>query len=161
MGYNVTLSASNVELPREKLDQIYQIWCAINAPQFNKLKHGGSWSGGKETAKWYSWMDEDYPSTCKNVKDILDMLGFYYTEEDTGNIKIEGYNSKTGQEDLFFVAIAHLLPDSTIDWNGEDGDRFTWEFKDGKMIGYENPFLNDVLTLPNQCGIVSLPLLNN
>jgi hypothetical protein len=145
MGYYVQINKSTVVIKRDDLPQVYQIWKAMNAPEFNHLKNGGSWSSGKETAKWYSWMGENYDSTSDSALDILELLGFDYSVNENNNISIDYYNNKMGQENLFFVAIAHLLEDSFIRWVGEDGDIFEWKFENGKMYSdgrlQDNPFL--------------------
>jgi hypothetical protein len=145
MGYNVQINKSNVVIKRDDLSQVFHIWKLMNAPQFDELKRGGGYSGGRKTAAWYSWMGADYDKTAENALEILDSLGFEYSINENGNISVDYYNNKTGQEDLFFVAIAHLLDDSSIRWVGEDGEIFEWKFQDGKMYMddklVENPFL--------------------
>ena len=127
MGYNVRIVNSTLSIPDEVKAQVYAIWCALNKPHNNHLKNGGGYSGGRQTQHWYSWMDEHYDQTCKSVEDILDQLGFEHVPNANCGIDIIGYDSKTGQEDLFFQRVAHLL-NGKIQWLGEDGGRWTWQF---------------------------------
>jgi len=132
MGYYVNLRASSVVLPAENLDEITQRWHEMNDKKYDDQKRGGSWSGGQQSAKWYSWMPEDYEKTTSTPGEILELLGFGY--EDNGDLVITDYDSKTGQEDLFFKAIASLVPaNQLMEWTGEDGATFAWYF-DGKNM---------------------------
>lgn len=139
MGYYVRLEDNNVLIPRSKLEDAYQAMCRLNETH-NKEKRGGSWVGGKET-KHFSWMDANYPETCPSALDIIEALGFG-TELDTEGITIQGYDNKTGSEDLFFESIAPFIEKQFeshekypfMEWTGEEGARWRWIFKDGKMI---------------------------
>lgn len=127
MGYYVELVHSNTVIDHRVKDRVYEIWCALNHSRNNHLKNGGSYSGGGKTAHWYSWMDEHYDQKCKTVEEILDMLGFGYEVLADGSVDVSHYDSKTGQEDLFFKAVAHLLS-GQMTWRGEDGAEWTWQF---------------------------------
>lgn len=157
MGYSAQINKSNVVLPREVLPQILHIWKSINSPQFNHLKRGGSYSSGRQTSWYYSWMDRDYHETVNSVEEVLEMLGFYYSITEQGGILIEEYGDKCGQEDLFFTAIAHLIPNSKMVWVGEDASIWEWEFKDGVMLNYgriqENPFLVELKYIDDMIAI--------
>ncbi len=128
MGYYVTLEASNFRIAPENLEAAYRALCDLNTnPQYTHLKSGGSWSGGKQTAKWFAWMDEDYHETCKSAKEILQMVGFDVAVNESGTLSVYNYDSKTGSESLFIDAISHLAnPDWYMEWRGEDGDRYRW-----------------------------------
>lgn len=126
MGYNVRIIRSTARIPAANLQQVYEKMCALNETHHDQ-KRGGSWSDGRETAKWFSWMDENYPETCANAQEILEMLGFEVEEADNGDLLITGYDSKTGQEDLFLEAITFDAV-GIINWVGEDGDCWSTEF---------------------------------
>lgn len=82
-------------------------------------------------------MDENYPETCANAQEILTELGFETEFDEAGNLLITEYDSKEGQEDLFFQSIAHLIPsESYMLWIGEDGEKYAWIF-DNKFIRLE------------------------
>lgn len=134
MGYEVQIRHSTLTIPAVNKPAVFQIWKDLNKPENNHLKNGGSYSNGKKNEHWYSWMDADYDKTCKNCEDILEMLGFYLDVTEDGGIAISGYNSKTGQEDLFIEKAAHLMS-GTIDWVGEDGETFSWTVGiEGKLL---------------------------
>ena len=122
MGYYVHIEDSNCMLPHKHADLAYWRMCALN--KNDDMKRGGS-----KTEKWFSWMEKNYPETCKDAKDILVELGFDVEEQDDGLV-IYAYDNKSGQEELFLGAISDLLrtvkdENSTqnkpfIVWRGED-----------------------------------------
>lgn len=126
MGYNVRTIKSTAHIPAANLDTAYQAMCALNTTHHNQ-KRGGSWSGGQETGRWFSWMDENYPDTCQDAQAILEQLGFETQYADNGDLLLVSYDSKTGQEDLFLEAIQNLAL-GRIHWLGEDGNTYTTEF---------------------------------
>ena len=110
-------------LPHKHANLAYWRMCDLN--KNDDLKRGGSSTG----EKWFSWMDANYPETCKTDLDVLVELGFDVEEGDEGLV-IYAYDNKSGQEELFLEAISDLL--RTVDnknsslnkpfivWRGED-----------------------------------------
>lgn len=123
MGYYVHIEDSNCMLPHKHANLAYWRMCDLN--KNDDLKRGGSSTG----EKWFSWMDANYPETCKTALDVLVELGFDVEEGDEGLV-IYAYDNKSGQEELFLEAISDLL--RTVDnknsslnkpfivWRGED-----------------------------------------
>lgn len=131
MGYYVS-GNGQLRIKAENLDKAYEALMALqDAP--DKAKRGGS-SGGNEAPRfWYSWMPEDL-RTLKDTKEVFDTLGFETTIDDNNDdLVITCYESKMGQEDVFFAAAAPFIEDGDYEWTGEDGDFWAWEFTDGKM----------------------------
>ena len=126
MGYYVRIKSSTARIPAENLQRAYDKMCALNVTHDSK-KRGGSWSGGKQDAKWFSWMDANYPETCKDAKAVLEQLGFDCSYDKNGDLLIEGYDNKMGQEDLFLASIGTETI-GTINWFGEDGETWTTDF---------------------------------
>ena len=118
MGYYVHIEDSNCMLPHKHADLAYWRMCALN--KNDDMKRGGS-----KTEKWFSWMEKNYPETCKDAKDILVQLGFD-VEEGDGGLVIYAYDNKSGQEGLFLEAMSDLVVAHTgdekpfITWRGED-----------------------------------------
>lgn len=138
MGYYVELVASNVLIPKYNVDKAYQAVQALQSR--NDLKRGGSWgAGGVQIERWFSWMPADL-STLKTLADVLDALGFSVNESSKGDLYIDNYDSKTGQEDLFFEALAPYITTAADDWEpvmlwrGEDGAEYRWVFRNGRMV---------------------------
>lgn len=124
MGYYASITQSTLRLPNENEREAYRLMCELN--KRDDLKTGGSWSGGVQTEKWFSWMPSDYPDKCETAADILNELGFgSYHEDDY--LAIESYDSKIGAEELFLAEICHLL-EGELYWHGEDGETWAWRY---------------------------------
>ena len=147
MGYYATLDYSSVKIPlsaeKDALEAVYRLDTAAH-----HLKQGGSYGGGRDGAKWFSWMPEDL-RTLTTLEDLLQTLGFR-THESDGAIHVDGYDSKVGQEDLFFFALAPFIEPNhskdflamanepaSMEWTGEDGSKWKWTFQDGGMTVWE------------------------
>lgn len=152
MGYYVEVVAGEVIIPKRNLTKAYKAMCELNKK--HDLKRGGRYGFGEGKAplyyertepdkkgktngiqsRWFSWMDYDYDRTCKTADEIIDQLGFFTDTDEKGNLHVIGYDEKTGQEDLFFKAIApYVLQKSYLDWMGEDGSTYRWTFKGGQF----------------------------
>jgi len=124
MGYYVQIVESNYTIPVENLDQAYKAMCELNS--HDDLKRGGSWDGGKTTAVWFAWMEENYPETCSTAKQIFEQIGFEVDVLEDGSLVLANYDNKTGQEDLFLEAVRPFATaGGGILWEGEDRDRWT------------------------------------
>lgn len=145
MGYYVQIVQSNYTIPGIYADAAYKAMCALNTTHDDQ-KMGGSFSGGKQTAKWFSWMDENYPETCADAQAIFEALGFEVEKLDDGSLVLESYDSKTGQEDLFLEAIQPFaLPGTGILWRGEDGMEY-WTL--ASAPGTPAPFAGEYTVVP-------------
>jgi len=103
----------------------------------SESKQGGAWAPGTgKTASWYSWMPEDL-RTLPDTQSVFETLGFEIEVSDNGDIVIGHYDSKIGQEEVFFAAAAPFIEDGEYEWIGEDGAFWTWEFNGGKMFRKE------------------------
>lgn len=133
MGYYVRAYCSPFRMKKKNFDEAYRLMCELNNLP-DSVKNG---CGGGE--RWFSWMDAKYPETCADFIAILDALGFHPEfDKSTGDIADLEYDSKIGQEDLFFRAIGHLVePNSFIYWEGEDGAKWRWVF-DGKGMSTQH-----------------------
>lgn len=132
MGFYITIENSTARIRAQNLDEAYRLMCALNDPKNNHLKGGGSYSAGKQREYWYSWMPADYDKTCVDARSILEELGFDCYIGESGDLYIESYDSKCGDEEIFFETIAHLV-EGDIDWRGEDGSHWRWNFSSGKL----------------------------
>jgi len=72
MGYYIT-GHGQLKVKAEDLDKAYQAMLTLQ--DRNDLKSGGSWSGGQEIEKWYSWMPADL-RTIPSAAEIFRALGF-------------------------------------------------------------------------------------
>jgi hypothetical protein len=133
MGYYVKTTKVDFRIPAAKIPDAFHILKKLNGPEFDHLKTVGSWSGGKQIAKWYAWMPADYHLTCKSVKEIFEELGFQDCVEDGLGFKLGSYDNKAGAESVFLQAVAKFAQDGVIDWTGEDGSMWRNRFDDGVM----------------------------
>lgn len=135
MGYYVSITSTNWLLPIVNESAALDALKKLNSSENDHLKRGGRWGGGVagKTESWFSWMPSDYDKTVKSVAEVLDMLGFE-TKVDPEGTRIVGYDSKTGQEELFLATIAHFVePGSAIDWRGEDDAIWRYSFDGTRM----------------------------
>ena len=140
MGYYVSIEESTFTIPVENLDAAYKAMCELNYTVPNSQKRGGSYPGkdkepeyGPHKCCWFSWIDWNYNETCTSADDILQQLGFYTYISENGNLHIDGYDSKTGQEDLFLKAISTLSKGYII-WKGEEGEVWGETYGGEKVI---------------------------
>lgn len=140
MGYYVAITHSTVVIPSVNIDAAYDAVMALNSR--DDIKRGGSWPGSKEPKpegmeyhphKWFSWMPANLRE-LKTLSEVLSALGFGCTGEPGGDILVEFYDNKTGQEDIFFEALAPYIKSGTVmEWEGEDRLLYRWVFEDGVM----------------------------
>lgn len=145
MGYYIHTTDSDFYVAKSKQRPAYVALCALN--DRDDLKRGGSWGGDgvnadsprpagmdHHPAKWFSWMAADYPSKCNTLGEVLAELGFDVDYDPDDNIVGLSYSSKIGQEALFLETMAPFVRDgSYINWQGEDGEHFRYEFSNGSM----------------------------
>jgi hypothetical protein len=125
MGYYINIQESNFLIPTHNLDKALERFKALNHDP-NAVKSGGSYGPNGQTAKWFSWMPEDYDQTVTSAEEVLNLLGFD-TYEDEKGLHICGYDSKIGDEEQFLNAIRDLVDVSCyIVWRGEEGEFWKW-----------------------------------
>lgn len=133
MGYYVQTTAVNWLLPIVNESAALDALKKLNSSENDHLKRGGRYAEGGKTESWFSWMPTDYDKTVTSVAEVLDMLGFETKILPEGT-RIVGYDSKTGQEELFLATIAHFVePGSSIDWRGEDDAVWRYAFDGTRM----------------------------
>lgn len=145
MGYYVT-GEGYISVPADKLTDAYNALVELN--KHDELKTGGRFGAGVSEGKpanstsvaenpnrWFSWMDWNYDEVCSTAEEILQQVGFETEETPDDGLELFGYDSKSGAESHFVNAIAPFVnEDSTMEWSGEDGERWRWVFENGEMI---------------------------
>lgn len=135
MGYNITAIESTLRVPAENLDEALTRLKALNHKP-GVEKRGGSYGPNGSREKWFSWMAPDYDEHVTSAKEVLEALGFY-TEIDNGDLVVTGYDSKTGQEELFLDEISDLVdPECYIIWIGEDYRTWAWTTSGRKEVTF-------------------------
>ena len=131
MGYYTSITDSVLLVKQEDFDKVYQKMCELN--DYHDLKRGGSFGSNNDNVegeryprdKWFSWMDYNYPETCKDLSMILGQIGFDIHYNEDGNLVGLSYCNKTGNEDYFLSCFAGFTPSgSFIEFKGESDDDF-------------------------------------
>ena len=126
MGYYITLQDANFTIPADKLDEATRRLKALNHKP-GVYKRGGSYSGGKQAASWFSWMSEKYDEELDSAKEIFEALGFDTETNEAGDLSLVYYDNKTGQEDLFLQEVSDLANEGWyLQFHGEDGAIFRY-----------------------------------
>lgn len=163
MGYYVRIDEYDFTIMKKDFKKAYEACVALNDRDDLKSGGGGTYTlpNGKQMKygdprpkgmsyhpmKWFSWMEANYPETCKTLDDVLTALGFEINYDDQGNIDGLGYDSKIGDEEYFLAAIAPFVKKGSIlNWVGEDNTFWQNHFDGKKMttktgrIVYEKVF---------------------
>ena len=148
MGYNIRIIKSTARIPAVNLQRAYEKMCALNVTHHHQ-KCGGTWDGRKRTASWFSWMDENYPETCRDAKAVLEQLGFDCSFDTNGDLLLEHYDNKEGQEKLFMEAISTETL-GEISWLGEDGETWQTTFRGNSVVEESESYLVDAPTATYQ-----------
>ena len=127
MGDYIFLEQSTAVLPKGNQAEAYKRMCALNDD--DESKRGGS-VGPDGEKKWFAWMDANYPDTCADAKAILMELGFWFDENEDGDLLFTEYDCKMGQESDFLRSIGDLLTGEMV-WRGEDHAMFRYTFDRG------------------------------
>ena len=96
---------------------------------------GGSYSGGKKTEAWYSWVTTREFVEAKSLSAAIQAWNWETEEDVDGNIvDIDFIGEKLGQDDVFLHAIApYVEAGSFIEMSGEDGALWRWVFDGNEM----------------------------
>ena len=138
MGYSVETLGVDFLIPTENLEAAFTALKELN--KRDDLK-GGRAAGTRPDGsygiieRYFAWMPANYDETCKDAEEVFNELGFQ-TSVDNEGLRVEWWidNSSRGDEEHFFEAVAPFVkPGSYIEWEGEDYQRWRWDF-DGKTM---------------------------
>jgi hypothetical protein len=152
MGYYVRTMDNHTEffMDKKHFDDAYKTMCALN--DRDEAKRGGRFGGegidsksprpagmDYHPARWFSWLQADYPNHYKTAPELLEGIGFTISYDADGNINGLSYDDKTGQEELFLEAIApYVREGSRLVWQGEDGAIYAFGFGgNGEMLAQD------------------------
>lgn len=126
MGYYVTLHSSDWEITEspELLAVLKEM-----PVKYHAIKRGGSSNG----ESWFSWVDDSTIENAKSCQEIIEAFGFECSEAQ-GVVSIDGYSSKTGQEDVLLAVLAPFVKEgSEMEWSGEEGEHWLYLVRGGKL----------------------------
>lgn len=139
MGYYVEIIESDAFIPADRIEEACRGMEPMMQPD-HVAKHGqgGSWSNGGRSEVWYSWVNtqECIDLLAKNdLAGFLEHWGFEtYTGAD-GDIHLDHYNRKTGQEEYMLQNLAPFIaPNTYMKWRGEENEMWAFIFEDGKLV---------------------------
>lgn len=132
MGYYVSGYSEDFRLKAGQDKAIMDQMRELN--KRDDLKQGGSYGPNGAREYWFSWMNNaDFDTN--DIANFLEAVGFDYEKDENGDIIHLTYDSKIGQEDLFFAVMAPFIENgSKIHWRGEDYEQWGWKFEGGKMF---------------------------
>lgn len=134
MGYYINQEAADFTIPKENFSRCLEAIKDLMS-QTNKM-NGGSWFGGVQTDRWFSWVNTDSVLSAQTLVDALDAWRWEASLDEDGNIDdIYFRGEKYGSDNDLMDAIAPFVKcGSYIQMRGEEGEIWRWTFKSGKMI---------------------------
>jgi hypothetical protein len=139
MGYNIELIGSEFFIAKADkeaaLEALFDMW----VPEREADMSGGSW-GYDRNEKWYAWMNgsaEQWRSrTIENLEIGISEWGYNVFNNDNGDIVDIWFDGdKIGDEGQMFNALAPFVrAGSYLDYMGEDGALWRWEFTGNRMV---------------------------
>lgn len=97
--------------------------------KYHAIKRGGSSNG----ESWFSWVNDSEFEIATTAEQIVQAFGFETTTNE-GSFSIDGYSSKTGQEDLLLAVLAPFVKEgSEMEWSGEEGEHWLYVVRGGKL----------------------------
>ena len=145
MGYYISISNGQICIDRNNLPRFFSLVnLLMDDKNIEENGNGGSFSDGKKQKSWYSWINTDKVREAAKNYDLIGVFaewGYRITHTSTMNeldfydVEIEQGDTKIGDEEVFFSAIAPAIADgSQIDVKGEDDARWRWYWEDGKFF---------------------------
>ena len=147
MSCRVQILNSTASINHRDLQRAFEIACAANAPDGiehvsdypHKDAPADSKSVNPTMSSHISGMDWNYDVTCKDIAEILDMMGFEVERNAADNLYILGFDTNSGAEQKMLERLAPcIMPCSSIRWASEDGRVFENVF-DGETMTTEYP----------------------
>lgn len=118
MGYCITMTDENFKMKQSNFEEALK--CLKNLAQEKYLK----------------WVTDDLVLDATTFEEAMDACRYTlcFDEEYEDVVGIEFNGEKLGNDDDIFTVIAPFVESgSYIKFAGEDGDRWQFKFKDGKM----------------------------
>jgi hypothetical protein len=137
MGYYINQEECNFTILKENFSPCLDAIKGLMS-QTNKMP-GGSWSGGVQTDRWFSWVNTERVLSAETLVDALYAWRWDASLDSNGNIEgIYFLGEKAGSDDDLMEVIAPFVKcGSYIQMRGEEGEIWRWFFKGGKMYQQE------------------------
>ncbi len=131
MGYYIKMTDNNFVIKKENfnvaLEDLKKIFIPENMTCYDYING--------EKYPHFSWVTTDIVLNSKTLGEALSEIRYKPSYDENGNIiNVEFTGEKYGDEDIFFSSIAkYVEPKSYIKFVGEDNNKWTWLFNDGKV----------------------------
>lgn len=131
MGYFMEMTDSKFEIKKENFKKALESLKSVFVPENMNCY---DYIGGKQYPH-FSWVNTDSVLRSRSLGNALAEIRYepeYNDNEDICNVEFTG--QKYGSEKVFFNALApYVESGSYIAFEGEGGDKWEWQFNDGKV----------------------------
>lgn len=137
MGYCMDMQECSFHIPAEKFGEAL---AAIKALMIDtESMSGGSYQGGMQTGKWFSWVHTESVWSAEGLPEALSAWRWKAYLSERGDIDYLSFTGeKSGDDRVLFSAIAPYVTDgSYISMRGEDGFLWRWFFQNGECSEQE------------------------
>jgi len=137
MGYYVTLNSCKISIPESDFPRICQHLLTTGFLTNTDSMSGGCYGGPDDGKRWYSWVDMaalEKHLKSNDLSAVLEDFDFDVMHDTDGAIVDLCYDSKTGNEEELFDAMAPAMTGiAELYWSGECGAQWKWLIKDGEL----------------------------
>ena len=135
MGYCVDISIGGIDFPKDKVPAVLAAINALFSPENMKRASGGSWMGGKQTSRHFSWVSGPGPEGFTTLVDALEAWRYDAHEDPNGDVHLNYFRGeKWGDDEVLYEALAPFVEEgATIECRGEDGCQWRYLFEGGKV----------------------------
>lgn len=142
MSVYAFIKSSNVIVKEEKQQAALEAVKSMNSDHTNKIvgrpgeeeRPENSKSVSDDANYWFRWLEWNYDELVDSLEEFLDKLDFGTEKTENGDLVIDDYANKTGDEELFFRVLAPFIESgSYIEWETDYNSKYRWDF-DGKEM---------------------------
>lgn len=148
MGYYISTPQTSFSIRTSDLPRFFDLVANLMSDKnVEENGNGGSYTNGKQSSWWYSWVNtEDVRKAVadRDISRIFECWGYdleLLREEDGIThyyLDIRDGDAKIGDEEKFFAAIAPVVIHGCfVDVRGEDGERWRWLWENGKFFSQD------------------------
>ena len=141
MGYEVCITKSKVRLSKKYFKEACDYLLSTSFLEENDKMSGMRSKNGEIIERYYAWVDMDRFKNALEKGDLPEAFhwfGFDYLTDDDGNIVELLFDNKAGDEEHFLNCLREYFDeDDFIEFEGEDGRKWKYVFKNTWMYCYE------------------------
>ena len=141
MGYKIRITNSKVRLSATYFKHACDHLLSTSFLEENDNMSGAKYQFGEVTTRYYAWVNMDRLKTALengNLPEVFSLFGFTYMKDVDGNINSFIYDDKSGDEEHLLNCLREYFDeDDFIEFEGEDGRKWKYVFKNTWMYCYE------------------------